>query len=176
MPAIQRPLKLRSRSARAQAESKELWNEARSAANADFFTIGYSGRTVSALLEQLTKVNVRSLIDIRFSPVSMYRPELSKGNLQRLVEQAGFQYLHMPSLGVPRHIRAQAIETGSRKVIWDWYDKSVVQPFLRKNLHTFLNFAEHPVALMCVEMDPQECHRHRLFQALEDQGLQSYDL
>src|SRR5713101_2425859 len=138
MPANQRPLKLPTRSARAQAESKELWNEARSAGDADFFTIGYSGRTLSELLARLAKVNVRSLIDIRFSPVSMYRPELSKSNLQRMVEQSGFQYLHVPSLGVPRHIRAKAIETGSREVIWEWYDASVVEPFLRRNLHKFL--------------------------------------
>ncbi len=106
----------------------------------------------------------------------MYRPELSKNNLQRLVERSGFQYLHMPSLGVPRHVRAKAIETGTRNVIWKWYEVSVIKPFLRQNLHKFLNFAEHPVALMCVEMDPQECHRHLLFQALEDRGLQGFDL
>jgi len=29
---------------------------------------------------------------------------------------------------------------------------------------------------MCVEADPTECHRHLLFQALEDNGLQGYDL
>jgi uncharacterized protein (DUF488 family) len=119
---------------------------------------------------------VRSLIDIRFSPVSMYRPELSKGNLQRFVEQAGVHYLHMPSLGVPRHIRAKAIETGTRDVIWEWYDAHIVATFMRQKLHRFLNFADHPVALMCTEADPTECHRHRLFQALEDHGLQGFDL
>src|SRR6266436_9721011 len=99
MPAIQRPLKLPTRSARAQAESKELWNEARAPETADFFTIGYSGRTLSELLARLSQMKVSSLIDIRFSPVSMYRPELSKSNLRRLVEEAGLQYLHMPDLG-----------------------------------------------------------------------------
>jgi uncharacterized protein (DUF488 family) len=149
MPAIQRPLKLPSRSARVQAEGRHLWNEARDPKKADFFTIGYAGRTARDLIEILNNVGVQSLIDIRFTPVSMYRPELSKSNLQRLVEAAGIQYLHMPRLGVPRQVRVKAAENRSREVIWDWYRRRVVEPF-RKNLHEFLNFADHPVALMCV--------------------------
>jgi hypothetical protein len=85
-------------------------------------------------------------------------------------------YVHMPELGVPRDIRAKAIETGSRDVIWAWYDEYVVEPYLRMNLHRFLNAVEHPVALMCVEIDPQECHRHRLFVALERLGLRGFEL
>ena len=105
--------------------------------------------------------------DGRQTPVSMYRPELSKGNLRHLVEAHGMHYVHMPNLGVPRDIRAKAIESGNRTVIWEWYDRYVVEPYFRSNLHSFLNSVEHPVALMCVEIDPAECHRHRLFLALE---------
>jgi uncharacterized protein (DUF488 family) len=172
---MRRPLKLPSRSIRAQAEGRALFNEARSRETANFFTFGYSGRTVQQMIDLLTEAGVRSILDIRFSPISLYRPEFSKRNFQRLVEGAGFQYLHVPKLGVPRDIRAKAIAAGTRDVIWEWYDKHGVEPFLQ-NLHEFLNFAEHPVALMCVEADPQECHRHRLFQALEAHGLRGFDL
>jgi len=40
-PLMLRPLKLPSRPARVRAESKALWNEARSVTQADFFTVGY---------------------------------------------------------------------------------------------------------------------------------------
>lgn len=175
MRSVQRPLKLPSRSARAQAERKALWNEARSVKNAAFFTIGYAGRTVRNFLELLSEAAVRCVVDIRFTPISMYKPEFSRRNFERTLEQAGFEYLHIPKLGVPRDIRARAITTGNREVIWNWYDRYVVQPFLQRNLHEFMNL-NHPVALMCVEADPTECHRHRLFQALEEQGLQGFDL
>ena len=33
-----------------------------------------------------------------------------------------------------------------------------------------------PLALMCVELDPHECHRHRLCLALERAGYRSFDL
>lgn len=175
MPQVNR-LKLPSASAKQQTENRFLWNEARSPEAADFFTIGYSGRKLDEILDALEAVGVRCLVDIRITPVSMYRPELSKTNLQRAVEGRGIQYYHVPELGVPRDIRAKAIESGNRDVIWEWYDQYVVAPYLGNNLHRFLNSAEHPVALMCVEIDPQECHRHRLFLALEEKGLRGYDL
>jgi hypothetical protein len=42
-------------------------------------------------------------------------------------------------------------------------------------LHRVLNLG-HPVAMMCMECDPEECHRHRIFNALECQGLRGFDL
>jgi uncharacterized protein (DUF488 family) len=137
--------------------------------------MGYAGRTAASLLSLAASVGIQSILDIRFNPISMYRPELSKVNFRRSVENAGLRYCHLPQLGVPRDIRAKAISTGNRQIIWDWYDRYIVAPFAR-NLNLFFNTAEHPVAFMCVEADPTECHRHRLFLALEEQGLQGYDL
>jgi len=138
--------------------------------------MGYAGRSLPELLDALVQNEVRTLADIRQNPVSMYRPELSRTNLKRAVEERGLQYVHLPDLGVPRDIRAKAIDTGSRDVIWAWYDEYVVPPYAGRNLHRFFNGVEHPVAFMCVEVDPRECHRHRLFVALEARGLRGFDL
>jgi hypothetical protein len=100
---------------------------------------------------------------------------LSKGNLRTALERHGISYFHLREWGVPRDIRARAIETGSRDAIWDWYDETVVAPNFRRNLHHFLNLG-YPVAMLCMECDPTECHRHRIFMALENQGLRGFDL
>jgi uncharacterized protein (DUF488 family) len=171
----QRPLKLPTKSARARAESKALWNEARSPECADFFTVGYEGRTTADLFDALRAANVQCVVDIRYNPVSMYRPDLSKGNLGRSLNSLGIAYFHLREWGVPRDIRARALETGSRDTIWRWYDESVISQHFRRNLHRILNFG-YPVAMMCMECDPVECHRHRIFNALECQGLRGYDL
>ena len=171
----QNRLVLPSSPAKIQAEQRHLWNDARSPDTANFFTVGYTGRRTDELLDALVTNGIRTLVDIRYNPVSMYRPDLSKVNLGRLVEARGLNYVHLPELGVPRDIRVKAIETGSRDAIWEWYDKHVVAPYL-DNLHRFFNALEHPVALMCVEIDPRECHRHRLFVALEEKGLRGFDL
>src|SRR5688572_21493937 len=154
-----RPLKLPAAPIGQQAENKCLWNEARSPLKADFFTLGYTGKPIEVILDLLEANGVRTLVDIRQNPVSMYRPELSKGNLGNALSQRGMYYAHAPQLGVPRDIRAKAIDAGNREVIWEWYDEHVVKPYIQKNMHWFLNSNEHPVALMCVELDPQECHR-----------------
>ncbi len=175
MPQANR-LKLPSTPQRNQIENRAIWNDARSPEQADFFTVGYTGRRIQELLETLIRHGVRTLADIRQNPVSMYRPEVSKNNLRRYVEGFGLHYIHLPELGVPRDIRAKAIHTGSRNIIWEWYDEYVIPIYIGRNLHRFLNSIEHPVALMCVETDPRECHRHRLFLALENMGLTGFEL
>jgi uncharacterized protein (DUF488 family) len=175
MPQANR-LKLPTLPVKQQLENKVLWNESRTPGTADFFTIGYTGRTLDEILNLLVTNNVQTLLDIRQFAVSMYRPELSKGNLRRAVESRDLEYVHMPELGVPRDIRAKAIATGTRDVIWAWYDENVVSTYIGRNLHRFFNCVEHPAALMCVEIDPGECHRHRLFLALEAMGLKGFDL
>jgi uncharacterized protein (DUF488 family) len=172
---MNRPLKLPTRKASERQESKALWNEARSVEAADFYTIGYEGRTTDDLMAALARAGVRTLLDIRFTPLSMYRPDLSKSNFQRRIEAAGMVYLHAPDCGVPKDIRAKSIATGTRDTIWEWYDANVINQRFEFNLHWFLNL-EHPVAMMCVECDPEECHRHRIFLALEKNGLRGYDL
>jgi uncharacterized protein (DUF488 family) len=172
---MNRPLKLPSRPARIRAESKALWNDGRRISDADFFTLGYEARSTEDLLSALRSAEVRLLLDIRHSPVSMYRPELSKRNFAELLAREGIEYLHVPQWGVPREIRAQAIEAGSREPIWRWYDENVVDRYFARNLHRFLNMG-NPLAMMCMEADPEECHRHRLFLELEKQGLRGFDL
>lgn len=172
---MKRPLKLPNNPARVRIQNKALWNEARSLQGADFYTIGYEGRKIDQLLALLQDAEIRTLIDIRYSPISMYRPEISKKNISKSVEAIGIHYLHKPEWGVPKDIRAKAIDSGTRDVIWEWYDKFVIEQFFLKNLHWFLNI-EHPVVLMCYEADPTECHRHRIFLELERLSLHGFDL
>lgn len=169
-------LSLPSAPVRDQVAGRTTWNETRSIQSAHFFTLGYTGRKMEELMATMLGAGVRTLLDIRQNPVSMYRPELSKCNIKATVEAAGIAYVHAPDLGVPRDIRAKAIESGTRETIWHWYDEHVVGPRFGRNLHWFLNGFELPAALMCVEIDPHECHRHRLSAALERQGLKGFDL
>jgi uncharacterized protein (DUF488 family) len=167
---------LPSAPAKQQLERRYIWNDARSPEQADFFTIGYTGRKIEGIVDLLLQHNVRTLIDIRYNPVSMYRPEVSKSNLQRTVEAHGIEYIHNRALGVPAEIREKAAVANTRDLIWKWYDEEVLPVYPGRNLDHFFNAHEHPVALMCVEVDPGECHRHRLFMALEQMGLIGFDL
>lgn len=166
-------LKLPTDPLRVQIKNKQAWNEARQKDAADFFTIGYSGRTIDQFLDALKDTGVICLIDVRANPVSMYKPDFSKNNLKRHLESCEIIYLHAPDLGVPRDIRSKALTSGDRNDIWRWYDECVT-PTL--SLHRFFNMADHPVAFMCTELDPTTCHRHRICLALEKNGLNSFDV
>ena len=169
-------LKMPTQSVAVQISNREAWNSERSLHDADFYTVGYSGRDITSFIAALKNAGVRTLLDIRHMPVSMYKPDFSKNNLMRALDDNGIIYVHDPSLGVPRDIRGRAVGQETRDAIWLWYDDQVVPKYASRNLHWFFNSVEHPVALMCTEIDPTSCHRHRLALALERRGLRFFDL
>lgn len=150
-------------------------DETREDESPDFYTVGYSGRDIDTFVRALDSAGVACLLDIRFNAVSMYKPAFSRNNLERALKAAGIDYLHMPDLGVPSDIRGLATASGRRSDVWDWYDEHVLPQF-SSNLGWFFNSTDHPVALMCVEKNAEDCHRHVLAGALERQGLRSADL
>lgn len=169
-------LKLPEKTKDEQKESKLAWNSKHCTSAPDFYTIGYSGRTVNDLINALKNVGIATLVDIRFSPVSRFKPEFSKSNLRRSLEAKGIDYIHKSDWGIPRDIRAFSIGKKTREDIWVWYDTHILPSVVKKNMDEFFNSMEHPVALMCVEYDPTECHRHRLFLGLQKLGLQGCEL
>lgn len=169
-------LSLPSKPVAEQRKGKATWNDARDASGAHFFTIGYAGRTANDLAQALQTAGVATLLDVRHNAVSMFKPEFSKTNLRDRLRTHDIQYLHVPQLGVPRDVRGLAVGMPTRDEIWNWYDRHVVWRFAGRNLDWFFNLADHPVAFMCAELDPTDCHRHRLAVALQRHGLQHYDL
>ena len=159
-----------------QVRSKQKWNIIHCIGEPDFYTAGYSGKNVREFINSLTKSNIATLIDIRFSPVSRYKPDFSKSNLIRYLAEQSINYIHRPDWGVPRDIRAFSIGKSNRDDIWEWYDLYVLPNVVTRNLDTFFNSMEHPVVFMCSELDPTECHRHRIFLALEKLGFIGCDL
>jgi uncharacterized protein (DUF488 family) len=169
-------LKLPEKSLAEQKQSKIDWNQEHCPADPDFYTIGYSGRDINNFVDTLRKVGIVTLVDIRFMPVSRYKPQFSKNNLKLALEASGINYLHKPDWGVPRDVRAYSVGKETRNDIWDWYDSNVLPNVAKKNLDEFFNSMEHPVAFMCVEYDPTECHRHRLTLGFERLGLKGCEL
>lgn len=169
-------LKLPEKTREEQRQSKLMWNSEHCKSAPDFYTIGYSGRNISEFIDTLRNAGVATVVDIRFAPVSRFKPEFSKNNLKRSLETNKINYLHKPDWGVPRDIRSLSIGKRTREDIWVWYDANILPNAVKRNLDDFFNSMEHPVALMCVEYDPVECHRHRLFLGLERLGLTGCDL
>jgi len=150
------------------------WNLDRIGEKFDFFTTHYSGKDIGTFAETLKANGVKTLIDIRDTPFSQFRPEFNKETLSKTLTGKGIRYLHHPELGVPKEQRDKLAKTGNWSGLFGWYDNNVI-PKLDSVLNSKSPLAK-PVAFMCVEKDPQKCHRHRIALELESKKLKSLDI
>lgn len=155
-----------------QIFNKTMWNLERVEAF-DFYTIGYEKKTIEQFIDLLKAAKIQTLVDVRKNPVSQYKPDFSKERLEETLRQHAIRYVHHPELGVPSEIRRKLGETGDYDWFFKQYDENVI-PKLGEEAD--LQSLNYPIAVMCVELDPTRCHRHRIALALEERGLRGYDL
>jgi ParB/RepB/Spo0J family partition protein len=143
-----------------------------------FFTIGYSHTSVEQFIEKLKIAGVKTLIDVRNNPQSIYRPEFNKERLESTLKAKGIRYLHLRELGVPSEQREDLSTEAEYKRLWTWYDKNVLHPFMTDNYrsHDLKADITPPFAYMCMELDPTKCHRHRIAIWHEEKGHKGLDL
>ena len=144
--------------------------EARGKCGTEFFTIGYSGRSLESFLAILTEAGIATLVDVRHFPGSRFRPEFSKRNLTSALEAQGIHYAHRRELGIPSKVRREHGHPHQSEDLWAWYADEVLSNEL-DDLSWFPNGAQGPTALLCVESDPANCHRQRLGVALDEMGF-----
>lgn len=123
---------------------------------APIYTIGYERSALEDFLATLTDAGVQTLVDIRERPHSR-RTEFSKGNLQAAVEAAGMHYHHERPLGAPPHIRHAVQETGDYDTFFRRYREHLAQQ--EDALQKLTGGLAQPLALLCYEADPAQCHR-----------------
>ena len=152
--------------------NKTIWNLER-VGKFDFYTIGYEKKKIEQFLELLKKAKIRTLVDARKNPVSQYKLEFNKEKLMETLRKQDIKYVHYPKLGVPSDMRRKLGETRDYGWFFKQYDENVIP---RLDEEVDLEILDYPIAIMCVELDPTKCHRHRIALALEERGLRSYDL
>jgi ParB/RepB/Spo0J family partition protein len=150
---------------------KIIWNLQRIGSEKfNHFTIGYSERSLEQFLELLKMARVNMLVDVRYNPVSQFRPEFSKSNLNRAITAVYIQYVHWPELGIPPEQRRD----NDRDALFDWYLETVQPETILDKYKEVLE--NNRIAFMCVELDPLSCHRHCISLTLENKGYKLLDL
>lgn len=69
--------------------------------NTTLYTIGYEGKSLDQFLTILKANGIETLIDVRFSVESQYKPEFSGNLLARELQRNGIKYAHRKEFGVP---------------------------------------------------------------------------
>ena len=122
------------------------------------FTIGYEGADIPSFLAALRKAGVSLVLDIRAVPASR-RKGFSKTPLAAHLSEAGIAYRHLRGLGTPKRGR-EAARRGDLATFESVFRAHLDEP------EALLDFAEaceraqsEPVCLLCLERDPNHCHR-----------------
>jgi uncharacterized protein (DUF488 family) len=129
------------------------------------FTIGYEGATVPEFIAALHKARVERVIDVRALPLSR-RPGFSKSPLKAALAEAGIEYLHLKALGTPAEGRSAA-RAGRHEDLKRIYTGQLELPEAMAQSAQMLELArEKSSALLCMEREPEHCHRTLLLNAV----------
>ena len=129
------------------------------------FTIGYEQATVAEVVGALTKAGVKRVIDVRAVAASR-RPGFSKSALAANLNEVGIAYEHLRALGTPKEGR-EAARKGDIAALERVYAGQLELPEAQAQAAIMLDrAAAEPVAILCYERDPAECHRTLLLDAV----------
>jgi len=130
--------------------------------SAPVYTIGYGSRSMDDFVRALQAHGIAYLIDIRSAPYSRFKPEFSKNELEGHLRDHGIRYVYLGD------------KLGGRPEDRDCYEDDKVvyarvreKAFYRDGIaRVQAAFAKRlPIALMCSESKPEECHRSKLIGA-----------
>ncbi|UJW35486.1 DUF488 domain-containing protein [Saccharothrix sp. AJ9571] len=131
-------------------------------------TIGVYGFTAETFLSKLTGEGIRLLLDLR-QRRGVRGPDYSWANsvrLQHALAAADIAYRHVKALAPTTELRHLQYREDDRQGVGkrnrvalaleytERYTREILDPF---DLGTLVS--AHPTALLCVERDPEACHR-----------------
>jgi uncharacterized protein (DUF488 family) len=122
-------------------------------------TIGYENATVAGFRDALRDAKIDLLVDVR-AVASSRRPGFAKTALAANAKEAGAEYLHLRALGTPADGRAAA-RAGKPEVMKQIFRTQLATPEAQDQLATLADLVKQGrhVAVLCLEADPQVCHR-----------------
>ena len=129
-------------------------------------TIGYESATVRTFLDALKEAKVELLVDVR-AVASSRRPGFAKTKLAANLGEAGIDYLHLRGLGTPAEGRAAA-RAGRHEEMRAIFLEHLATEAAQAELQTLAEIVRsgRRVALLCLEANPEHCHRTMVAEAL----------
>ncbi|HVU72118.1 MAG TPA: DUF488 domain-containing protein [Mycobacteriales bacterium] len=127
-------------------------------------TLGYEQRTLTELADALVDAGVEMVVDVRLTPMSR-KPGMSKKRISEAVEAVGIEYVHAKALGNPKDNRdgfhrGEPAALARYRTVLDSVEASTALDDIADALKT------KTVALLCLEADPQICHRTLVAEAV----------
>lgn len=138
--------------------------EQRPIAEKAIYTAGYEGKTVDEFLNLLMQSGVCRLIDVRYNPISR-RYGFHKSTLKRLCNSLEIDYQHLPNLGIPGSARKDLNSAVNCLELFKEYRCGLTNR--QEDLNSAISLIQsEPSVLVCMEANPEYCHRNILAQHL----------
>lgn len=129
------------------------------------YTAGYEGRSVDAFFNDLLKQGIEVVVDVRANPVSR-KYGFSGPRFSEFCKRLGFEYRHVPSLGIPSTARVGLGSFASYKRLLNRYEQAMLPECSTDVEDVGRLMRRQPSVLVCVEKDVRCCHRSRLAEAV----------
>jgi uncharacterized protein (DUF488 family) len=133
------------------------------------YSIGHGNRKLDDFIVMLKKFNILYLIDVRSVPYSKFNDHYNRNQLESALKGQGIKYVYMgDSLGGrpkdPECYRATDSKKGDIDEKRVDYTVVMTKEFYKRGIERLKTAYEKdlPVALMCSEANPSECHRSKL--------------
>lgn len=123
------------------------------------YTIGYGSRSLEQFIAVLQRYGIRYLVDVRTAPYSRFKPEFSKAPLEATLQAAGIRYVYMGDTLGGQPADPDCYTDGKVD-----YEKVKTKDFYLQGIERIRTAfqQQQPVALMCSEGKPEQCHRSKL--------------
>jgi uncharacterized protein (DUF488 family) len=142
------------------------------------FTIGHGNRSQEEFLGLLESAGIECLVDVRAFPGSRRHPQFGRGALEASLPATGIEYVwEGEALGGRRRARADSAHVALRNASFRAYADHMQSETFRDGVQRVLErSARGPVAIMCAERLPWQCHRYMIADYLVAAGHEVWHL
>ncbi|MGD8998974.1 MAG: DUF488 domain-containing protein [Granulosicoccaceae bacterium] len=137
------------------------------------YTIGHSNRPLDEFMRLLGQASIQTLVDVRARPQSKHNPQFNEDSLRSACEAAGIMY-HWAGrqLGGMRKASGDSPHIALDAGLRGYADYMQTPDFERAASQLINPGRKAPVAFMCAEKDPLQCHRSLISDYLLLQGVE----
>ena len=148
------------------AKESEQRKEKRPDGKCAVYTAGYEGLQIDGFLNMLLQSGIEQVIDVRHNPISR-RYGFHKSTLSRLCKRLTIKYKHVPEVGIPSELRAN-LQPSDYIQLFQNYEQDILSA-QQAAVECIASWVESkPSVLVCMEADPDSCHRSRLAAQIEN--------
>ncbi len=125
------------------------------------YTMGYEERSVDGFFNRLLRTGIRRIIDVRANPVSR-KYGFARSSFSSIAAKLRIGYTHCPELGISSDKRRDVQTSSEFKQLFSYYERNVLAERTSEMASVAEMMKTTACVLVCMEKEPQDCHRSRL--------------